>query len=495
MPIAITNNGIIWYGGIPTPLSPTTNPGGTPFLPASSYQLNTQYGPLDPIRGVASAGSGGAPANLPFISFQANPQGWAIGPGYLWATEYAAGVGNEPYENADTRLYHFSGLTNPGNPAGYGSDGINAIPLASPVSITILGSMFGSNSPQGASGTATSANYGYSSMYSGFSFYPYYNPTYAANAANIHKFPFNDMTPKVVSTANVVGTVVNPGTTYFDGRMGSAPDKGHAISGYANTNIPITSVMPTPSFSPQMRYTTFTFASDTQTVSTGSTALPQWVSAANSATNGWYYRGSGRWCIYTAGDSSIHTGGSSAVRQTVWGQGGFVKFPTASANSISLHATLSPTTMTPDVRGIYNTYGVGQDATGDTVFVGGGNYSPSPNPTQAVQWAFFKYPVSSATTINAPAYSSYRPTAPTPVTPSAPQTSGATGGLFSGMTNPVNIWSGDNKLFMLGGYNPSNNTASPIRSIPTVSPFGSFANTWAQTPGSTVRKSGAVFGV
>lgn len=494
MPIAITNNGIIWYGGQPH-TAPTTNPGGTPFLPSSSYQTNTQFGPLDSIRGVASGNPGGAANNLQAVSFQANPQGWAIGPGYLWATEYVSGIGSEPYENADTRLYHFAGLTNPGNPAGYGSDGVNMIPLASPVSITILGSMFGSNSPQGAPGTAVSDNYGYASSSSGFSFYPYYNPTYAANGGQIHKFPFSVTTPKVVSTANVLSTVVNPGTPYYDGRMGSAPDKGHAISGYANTNVPITSVMPTPSFSPQMRYTTFTFASDTQTVLTGSASLPQWVSAANSATNGWYYRGSGRFCIYTAGDGSIHTGGSSAVRQTVWGQAGFVKFPTASANSISVHATLNPTTRTPDGRGIYNTYGAGQDATGDTVYVGGGNYSPSPSPTQAVQWAFFKYPVSSATTINAPAYDYYRPTAPTPVVPSAPYTSGQTGGLFSGVTNPVNIWSGDNKLFMLGGYSPSNNITVPIRSIPTVSPFASFSNSFAQTPGATVRKSGAAFGV
>lgn len=491
MPIAITNNAIIWYGGIPEPQSPTTNPGGVPFLPASSYQTNTQFGPLVGIRGVASAGAGGAPNNLAHISFQANPQGWAIGPGYLWATEYSSSVGDEPYEHADTRLYNFGGLSSPSNPAGYGSDGVNMIPLASPVSITILGSMYGSNAPQGANGTATSGSFGYASKGGSGSFYPYFNPTYSASSV-WHKLPFSDTTPRTVSTANIVSTSIAPGTTFFDGRMGSAPDKGHSISAYSNTTVPITTVMPSPSQSPQMRYTVFPFASETPTAVTGSSSLPQWVSATSPATNGWYYRGSGRFAIYTAGDNAIHSGGSSAVRQTVWGQAGFVKFPTASVNTVSIAATLTPGARTPDNRGLYSSYGAGQDAAGDNVYAGGGIYAPNPTTTGNVQWSFFKYPVSSSITINAPAYTNYRPTAPTPVTPSAPKTSGAVDGLFGGQPGPSNVWSGDNKLFMIGGYS---NGAVPIRYIPTVSPFGSFANTWAQTPGPSTRKGGKAFGV
>jgi hypothetical protein len=487
MPIAITNNAIIWYGGQPH-TAPATNPGG-PIGP--SFAQNTQFGPLSPIRGVVSGSPGGAGGNLQAVSFQASPQGWSIGPGYLWATEYSSSIGDEPYEHADTRLYHFGGLSSPSNPAGYGSDGVNMIPLASPATITILGSMYGSNAPQGANGTATSGSYGYATKGGSGSFYPYYNASYATPSV-WHKMPFSDTTPKTVSTANIIGISLPTAPIYFDGRMGSAPDKAHHTYGYANTPVPVTTAMPTPSFAPGMRYTVFPYASETPTVIGTSLNLPQWISAANSATNGWYYRGSSKFSIYTAGDNSIHSGGGSAIRQTVWGQAGFIKFPTASVNTISLHATLSPTTRTPDNRGIYSGYGVGQDNAGDTVFVGGGLYSPSPNTTQGVQWSFFKYPVSSATTINTPAFDTYRPTAPTPVTPSAPKTSAAVDGLFGGAPNPSNVWSGDSKLFMMSGY--VNNT-TPIRYIPTVSPFGSFANTWAQTPGPLTRKSGKAFGV
>ena len=247
--------------------------------------------------------------------------------------------------------------------------------------------------------------------------------------------------------------------------------------------------MPSPSYSPQITYTTFPFASEIATQLATNISLPQWVSAAAPASNGWYYRTAGGWNFYSEGDNSIHVGGGTAVRQTVWGQAGFVKYPTASVNSVSVAAQLGPQHKTPDGRGMYQS-GVGQDVGGGNIFSGGGVYAPSPPSTGSNQWAIVKYSTASNTTINAPVFTSYRPLAPTPVTFPGSSTS-STQLPFGSPTHFVS--GGDSKLYMGGGYNTS--LGGQVRVVPTITPYASFVNTYAQVPTPLIRRRGGMFGV
>jgi len=497
MPIAITNNSIIWYGGIPAPFTPATNPGGPQGVSQPQYNLNTQFGPLSQIKGVVADG-GTSPEitpNLQSITFQANPQGWAIGPGYLWATDYVAGVGDEPYETAGTRMYHFAGDTSPNNPFGAASDGIGYFPIqASPgATITIIGSTYGSNAPQGAFGIATSGNNAYVTKGGSSPFSPYFNAPLAPRSSEWFRIPFTVTGAAPVSTSNIIGTHLPQPVFYYGDRLGSAPDKAHGIRNFSNTQIPITSIMPSGTYSPQLNYTTFPWASEIATQITGSASLPGWVSAALPATNGWYYRSPSAWNFYSAQDGHIHMGQGSAMRGTVWGQAGYVKYPTASVNSVTVAAQLAAAHKTPDGRGIYSSYGVGSNADGSYIFGGGGIYAPSPPSVGTNQWALVTYPVASNTTINQPAFSSYEPIAPTPGTfPQANQNANAQ--LVVG--SPMNIVSGsDSKLYISGGYDLS--TSGTVRVVPTVTAGVSTAsvNTYANTPTPLSRRNGRAFGV
>lgn len=496
MPIAITNNSIIWYGGIPDPQSPTTNPGGPQGVSQPQFQLNTTFGPVSGIRGVLSgATTPTSYGNLASISFSASPQGWAIGPGYVWAAEYSSSVGDEPYETAGTRMYTFAGLTSPANPAGYASDGIQYHPIqAAPgATVTVIGSTYGSNAPQGASGVSTSGNNAYVTKGGSSTGFPYYNAPFAPRSAEWFKIPFSATNPAPVSTSNIVSTYLPQPVSFFGGRLGSAPDKAHGLRNFSNQAIPITSIMPQSAYAPQLTYTTFPWASETASVLSGSASLPGWVSAAAPATNGWYYRTPSGWNFYSAQDDSIHMGGGSAVRQTVWGQAGFVKYPTASVNSVSIAATLSPNHRTPQNKGMYTQYGVGSNADGSYIYSGGGTWAPSPPTTGANQWALVTYPVASNITINTPAYSQYQPNAPVPGT--FPQANTYANAMMPGGT-PINIVSGsDSKLYISGGYNTA--TSGIIRVVPTVTAGVSSAvvNTYAQTPSSLIRRNGKMFGV
>ncbi|MDC0308646.1 hypothetical protein OAL25_00130 [bacterium] len=497
MPIAITNNSIIWYGGIPDPFTPTTNPGGPQGVSQPQYRLNTQFGPLSLIKGVVASG-GTSPwitPNLQSVTFQASPQGWAIGPGYLWATEYVAGVGEEPYETAGTRMYHFAGTAMPQNPAGTGSDGMGYFPIqASPgATITIIGSTYGSNAPQGAFGIGTSGNSAYLTKGGSSPFSPYFNAPLAPRSSEWFRIPFTVTGAAPVSTSNILGTHLPQPVVYFGGRLGSAPDKAHGIRNFSNQTIPITSIMPTPAYSPQITYTTFPWASETATQIAGSASLPGWVSAAAPATNGWYYRNPGAWNFYSAQDGHIHMGQGSAIRATVWGQAGYVKYPTASVNSVTVAAQLATGQKTSDGKGIYSSYGVGSNADGSYIFGGGGTYAPSPPTTGTNQWALVTYPVASNTTINQPAYSSYQPNVATPGNfPQANQNASTQ----LPMGSPINIVSGsDSKLYISGGYNTS--LSGQVRVVPTVTAGVStaFVNTYAQTPTPLIRRNGRAFGV
>ena len=497
MPIMITGNSIILYGGIRDPFTPTTNPGGPQGPTQPQYRENTQFGPLDLIRGVIATGESPyagnpAPGNVQHTSFQATPQGWAIGPGYIWATEYAHGVGDEPYEEANIRIYQFAGLTGNSNPAGYGSDGMHYMPIAATpgATVTVIGSTYGSNAPQGGFGTGTSSVNAYMAKAGSSTFYPYYNPNFAPRSGQWYKVPLSLTDGAPVSTSNIISTYLPQPVTYTGGkRSGSAPDKLHAIKTFSNTVVPITSTMPSPSYSPQITYTTFPFASEIATQLATNISLPQWVSAAAPASNGWYYRSSGAWNFYSEGDNSIHMGGGSAVRSTVWGQGGFVKYPTASVNSVSVAAQLGPQHKTPDGRGMYES-GVGQDVGGGNIFAGGGTYAPSPPSTGTNQWAIVKYSTASNTTINAPVFTSYRPLAPTPVT--FPGSSTSSTMLPHGSPSHI-VSGGDSKLYMGGGYNTF--SGGQIRIVPTITPYASFVNTYAQVPTPLIRRNMGMFGV
>lgn len=233
MPIIMTGNSVVFYGGVPSsppdtaPVAPTVyGPTVTPTVPSASVGIK---------------GRAKDQAEIKMTSF--GPYGWEIGPGYLNA-DLKLTVGEEPWEIGNERLYTIAGLQSPQVPSAlvtgtYAGDAVDFNPFAVPsVPSVLIGSLSGSNQPSGAD-TWSDGRFAYmQTIGGGVPFYPYYNPAYITLRGA--RMPYALTTPAPSSTANIVTQDINPAPiflaggylaqSYFSTRVASAPTNAYSTT-------------------------------------------------------------------------------------------------------------------------------------------------------------------------------------------------------------------------------------------------------------------------